>query len=742
MSDEFDKALKRYSRAFDAWKEQRERMAEELRFSNPADPQQWDQKAKQVREAGPAGARPCLTLDHTNQYIAQVVNDARQNSPAIHYLPATSGAREEVAKALEGIARHIEYRSRAQIAYDTALEHAARCSVGWFRLIPEVVDEKLNYQEVRIARIHDPLSVTPSPDWTEPDGTDMQYCFIEYTMSKEAFKERWPDADATNFRGADTGSYGWWGEDSVKVCEYFERIKTERNMLIVEADGVKASVTEDKHAAMVAAGGKPAIVGSYRATDYKVIWRHMSGVEFLEESEFPSCYMPIFPIIGNEVWVDGKRFLAGMTRKMMWAQRAYNYERSAWVEAVALQPKAPWDGPAEAFEGHEQQWGTANTVNHSYMAWNAFDQEGRPLPRPQRQQPPALPAAFAQGAQFAEQDLQASVGMFKASLGAPTQEHSGRAILAKQREGDTANFHFQDNQSRTIEQAGRVMLDMICRLYDEPREARILGLDNTSKAVKIDKNGEPYAIDGDITTINPTTGTYDVRVQTGPAYTTLRSEAAEGLTQMINGNPAIAAVVAPIWARMQDWPEADKLSKALLAMAPEPVRQAMADDATQGETVDGLKAKLQQAQQQMQQMNQMMAQAAEHITQLQSEQNQKELELLAKLAGVSVQEYDAETKRLTALGTALKPEDVAAIAQQAVQQALMREPLGDAEHAENVVLQQMGLPDADPMGQGMEQDPGELAEPMEQAEPQEPEMVAPPKAPEEMSDDELLGELQ
>ena len=683
QQDTLQRAKERFQDASDAFREQRERMVEDLKFSNPAMPEQWDQKAKQIRENGPDGARPCLTLDHTNQYVAQVVNDARQNKPAVHFLPSSGGAREEVADALNGIFRHIEYQSRAQIAYDTAIEHAARTGLGWIILRPEVVDEKLNYQEIRIQRSHDCLSVLGDPDWCEPDGADLQFGFVQTMMTDSAFKRKWPKAQSSSWSSEDRQT-GWYAGNSMRICEYFERIESKSNSLVIELpDQSRQTIGEDQYWAQTKAlGYQPMVIAQYMSTDYKVMWRTMNGQDILEETEFPSCYIPLVPVIGYELWVEGKRYLAGMVRRMMEAQRAYNYERSAWVEAVALQPKAPYIAAAESIEGHEGDWARANKANLSYLPFNAFDESGNPLPTPSRLAPPQMPAAFAQGAQFADNDIQASVGMYRANLGAPSNETSGRAINARQREGDTANFHYIDNLSRSIERVGRIGLDMITRLYDEPREARILGQDGTTKPVKINPKGDVYSVDGDQASINPSTGTYDVRVKSGPSYTTLRQEASDGLTQMMQGNPAVASVVAPIWARMQDWPEADKLSKALLAMAPPPVQAALGDDSQQ-EDPEKLKQQLQQLEQQAQQMHQMLDAASQKIEEMQADDKKMQLEYLAKAAQIENDQYARITDRIKAMSMGISVEQLQPMVMQLIHDALQN-PIEDPQQLEDM----------------------------------------------------------
>jgi hypothetical protein len=373
----------------------------------------------------------------------------------------------------------------------------------------------------------------------------------------------------------------------------------------------------------------------------RVVWRIINGVEILEEQDFPSRWTGLVPVIGSEVWIEGKRYLSGMVRSMMEAQRAYNYERSAWVEAVALQPKAPYIVAAEAIEGHEDKWANAN---RSAQAISAVERLRRRKPASQaravRVRLTCRPRS-RKARSSPTQDIQASVGMYRASLGAPTAEHSGIAIRQKQQEGDTANFHYMDNLARSIEMVGRIVVDMLPRLYDVPREARILGADGEAKPIRIDPEGQAHSQreDGE-QTINLGTGSYDVRVKAGPSYTTLRQEASEQIGELMKGDPALAAAVAPIWAQMQDWPQADKLSKALLAMAPPPVQQAL-QEGQGGDDPEAVKQQLMQCKQQLEHMQKMVEMAGEQLKQAQDEQEKNHNEILAKTAALKIDQYRA-----------------------------------------------------------------------------------------------------
>ena len=287
--DALQQAKERWADATDHMREQHARMLEDLRFSNPSEPRQWDDDALKLRRG-----RPCLTFDRTNQFILQVVNDARQNKPGIMCMPADSNADPLVAEKLNGIVRHIEYTSRAGIAYDTAVEHAARVGLGWLRVVPEVMRPETNEQEIRIKRVHDPLSAKLEPGSTEPDGSDAMWGFVDSTLTKRAFEAAYPGK-----KFASWDSEGWFGEDTVRICEYFKVEEKEQNRIIVDLAGQRGVLTEDQYWQVAnTTGVKPRVIDNTVVKLRNVKWYKLSGLEILEETDFPSQFLPLIPVIG------------------------------------------------------------------------------------------------------------------------------------------------------------------------------------------------------------------------------------------------------------------------------------------------------------------------------------------------------------------------------------------------------------------------------------------------------------
>lgn len=652
MADILDDAKEHWREASDYYQEERERMREDLRFSNPAKPEQWTAKARAERVNAKGGERPCLTLDYTNQFIAQVVNDARQNKPGINVSPADGPASHAAANALEGMIRQIEYESRATIAYDRGIDHAARCGRGWLRVGTKVINPKLNWQQITINSVLDPLSVMLDVDHQEPDGSDSTWGFVEKDMSLKAFKRH-----LKALGKKDDQLHTSWGdgvidkEKHIRLAEYFYIVtKSTKYLAMQMPNGAIQEVlaeNREQFQQQTAArlGFEPQVLHDYQLDENSVKWVELSGTEVLDQRDFPCRWIPLVPVLGHELMVDGKKWICGLTRQLMDAQRVKNYERSTWVEVLQMQPRVPWVIPFESVEGFEDEWAEANRSNKAFLPYNALDEEGNALPAPQRQGPPIPPVAFQQGSLQAMDDMQASVGMYRSNFGAPSNSVSGKAKLADQREGDTATFHYVDNLSRAVSHVGRICVDMIRRIKDTRRDERTLAVNGSTRTIRLDPQAAQSYQDGATPVLNPRLGEYNVRVKTGPAYSTVRQEAAESLNEVVGKNPQLMPILGPLWAEMQDWPQADKVAKLLLALAPKPVQDVYNEDMQLPPEAQGVVLQLQgQLEQAAQQIQEMGAAMQEMQQQLIEKQTKAQIDLRAAEAKEQKDALDAEIR--------------------------------------------------------------------------------------------------
>jgi hypothetical protein len=623
----FETAKDRFAQAQEAWSENHKLAKEDMRFRLG---EQWPDKVKKDREGG---YRPCLVVDKLSQYIRQVVNDGRQNRPAVKVRPVDSRGDIKVADAYQGLIRHICDKSNADEAFDTALDHAASSGFGYFRVLTQYEHEKTFDQELCVERIRNPLAVLLDPNAQKADGSDARFGFIVDEIPKDDFARQYPKAEHTDWQ-ADAQKYaeGWLTDSNVRVVEYFYIEDVSVPHLMLDDGTVVTQAEYELKVTNLAPGEVPPGIKARRSLPTKMVkWARLSGAEVLEENDGDGKglgkYIPIVPVYGNEYDVDGRVIYSGLIRNAKDAQRLYNFSRSAYAERVALAPKSPWVAAAGQVDAYEGDWERSNVDNVAVLKYDPQDVNGTPVPPPQRTAAADIPAAFAQDMQISEHDIQASMGMYAASVGQPSNEKSGKAIMARQREGDTATFHYQDNLNRAIRHLGRILVDLIPRYYDAPRTIRILGEDGTSTAARIDPTQQDAVVEmGSKVIYNLGVGTYDVSVSAGPSYTTKRQEMVDMLMQLTQAQPQLLSVAGDIMVRNMDMPGGDEIADRLKALLPQQLQEKegeedLSADAKQikaqaSQVIEHQSQELQAAGQKIQEDQQALADKDKQIAQL------------------------------------------------------------------------------------------------------------------------------
>jgi hypothetical protein len=538
-----------FARAREAMRQDREAAAEDLRFARLGE--QWPEAIRRARELE---GRPCLTLNRLPAFIRQVVNEARQNRPAITCHPVDSAADPATAEVLNGLIRNIEQSSDADVAYDTALDFAVTCGFGVLRIVARPSEGGSEDLDLAIERVADPFSVWGDPDSLAADSSDWDVAFVTRQMDRRAFAARWPDAEAVDFEDEDQAGAGGPRREAggqVRLVEFWRREAVERSLItLTDGQEMEAEVFEARRPFLEAAGLAPA--GPPRtAPGVRVVQRILSGAAVLETVDWPGRFIPLVPVYGEEIRVDGRRRLRGLVRDARDAQRMFNYWRTTSTELVALAPKAPFIGRKGAFDTDQAKWASANSQTHAFIEYDG------PEP-PQRQPFAGVPAGALQEALNAADDLKSIMGLHDASLGARSNETSGKAILARQREGDVSTFHYIDNLSRAIRHAGRVLIDLIPRVYSTQRMVRILGPDGAPALVQV--NG---AEGGGGRVFDLGVGRYDLTVRAGPSFASRREEAASQMIELIRAFPPAAPLIGDLLAKNLDWPGADEVARRL-----------------------------------------------------------------------------------------------------------------------------------------------------------------------------------
>jgi len=627
-------ALERFKLTSDAEDENRKSYAEDVKFSRLGD--QWPEVVKKARGRK---KRPCLTFNRMPTFIRQVVNDARMNKPEIKVIPCDSGADPDTARILQGLIRNIEVVSGAEASYDTALECAASGGWGYFRvnIVPSRND--VFSDEIVIERISSGLKVYGDHTSTSPDSSDWNYCFVVESYSEDEFEKKWPKAGKVSFE--DMGGEWIVNGDEILVAEYWTREASKETVYLMPDNSV---VNEDALENFAAMGLYP--INAKEIDSYRVKQYILNGQEIIEENDWPGDYIPIVPVYGEEIYVDGKRYLRSMIADSKDAQRAYNYWRTSAIEKVALDVKAPFIGPKGSFSS-DPNWATASTDNHAYLEYDGGI-------APQRVVTGGVPAGDLQMAAMANDDLKATIGLYDASLGNRSNETSGVAIQSRQRQGDISTFHFIDNLGRAIKHCGRILVDLIPHVFTGERIVRVLGEDGEPSNVQIN---QPFQLpDGTMKIYDITAGKYDVTVSIGPAYSTKRQEAALQMTEFVRAFPPMMQFGGDLLVKNLDWPGAEELSQRLRAANPllngasqQPApQQGQAQPDPMVQMQQQFQAQAQQMQNALMQANQKMAAQDQQIKMLMLQLRDKEQRNMIEQQKVQIQGQEAQVRMATA----------------------------------------------------------------------------------------------
>jgi hypothetical protein len=684
-------ARSRMKTAMAAFSETREDELDDLRFyaASPDNQWQWPADVLQTRGAVQGqtiNARPCLTINKLPQHVHQVTNEQRMNRPGIKVIPADDKADVDMADVFNGVIRHIEYISDADVAYDTACENQVSFGEGYIRLLTEYCDEDTFDQDIKIGRIRNSFSVYMDPLIQDPTGADAKWCFVTEDLPKAEYERLYPDAAPVStlmsLGVGDQSISQWINENTIRIAEYFY-IEYEKQTLNLYPGNQTAFTGTPEDKALRLMFGKP--IRTREADRKKVKWCKINGYEILEEREWAGAYIPVVRVVGNEFEVDGRMYVSGLVRNAKDAQRMYNYWVSQEAEMLALAPKAPFIGYGGQFEGYEQQWKTANTNNWPYLEVNpdVTDGQGAVLPLPQRAQPPMASSGLLQAKAGAAEDIKSATGQYNASLGMTSNERSGKAILARQREGDIGTYHYVDNLARAIRHIGRQLVDLIPKIYDTERIARIIGEDGEPDTVKMNPmQDEPVKriVDQEGNLIekiyNPSVGKYDVRVITGPGYATKRQEALESMAQLLQGNPQLWQVAGDLFVKNMDWPGAQDLAKRFKKTI-DPKVLADEDDpalAAANQQMEAMAAEMENMFQMLQNVNQSMEAREMQIKQFEAD----------------IKAYQAETQRISAVQAGMSEQQIQDIAMGVVAAAM--------ESNDNMVMmnQQREMPEMQP----------------------------------------------
>lgn len=571
MSDKeiLKEAKERIELAYNSDRVNREEMISDLRFAAGF---HWDEDEVRNR-----GDRPTLTIDKVNQHIKLATGDIRNNPPAIEILPVDNKSDTKVAGLYSELIRQIEYHSGSDFIYSYAGYMSAACGLGAWRLTTQYVDDSTFDQEIVLKHIPNPASVYFDPDAVLPDKSDAKFVLLTEMMSREKFKETYPGKQIESIEELDVreNRLQWYGNNKVRIAEYWYK-KPVKKYLVQLQDGTVREVDEPLNygsEAMQSAG-----ITAYREVNthdvYQVI---ISGAEVLREPrKWPGKYLPIFIVTGEEIPLEDHIYRSSVVRRAKGPQKMYNLMRSTAAETIALAPKQPYIATWKQIGEYQEMWQKANQSSTSVLLTD-IDPDF-PGGIPSRQRPADPPAAIWQEAAMASDDIKSVTGIYDAGLGAASNETSGKAIIARQKQGEISNSDYNKKTALVVALCGRALVDLIPKIYDSERVVRLMGENGehrfeTINEAGVDDNGNS-AILNDLSV-----GRFDVRVKTGPSYASRRVEAIDKMIGVLESNPNYWPVIGDLLFQNLDIPDAEKIAKRIKRTIP---RELLTEEELEG----------------------------------------------------------------------------------------------------------------------------------------------------------------
>lgn len=600
----------------------REEALEDKKF---AAGEQWDPQVLEHRQG-----LPCLTINNIPQFTAQLVGDWREARPGVKVVPAENGD-VDVASVRGDLIRAIELRSKASRVYDSAFESMIQCGDGAFQISVDYAGDDVFDQNIVIKPIDDALSVVWDRMSIDPTGADATRCFVDERMPKREFNRLWPKENPSelseqfeNVLMADD----WVDSDTVKITAYWRMIKRDRLVVMFEDGKIIAMDDDTDLEDMVEKHGNPV---RSRIAPIKYAQMHLvTGFCILSGPyEYKLNRLPVIRMSGRVINVGNRRIRHGLVRAMKDPARLRNFWRSVAAEQLGYAPKAQWIAPESAVDGREEDFRKAHLSRDPLLIYNDDAKEA-----PQRLAPPPIEAALLAEANTNTQDMKDVTGIHDASLGIKSNETSGRAIMARQREGDVASLTYYDNGNAAVLEGGDVINQLIGQIYDGTRMVRIIGEDEAVRLIRINDPMDPNSPDLAV-------GNYDVAITTGASYTTRRVEAAQAMMEAVQVWPQLIQVAGDIIAKAQDWPGAQELGDRLRKTIPPELLAGERDE--NGQPIQAEPQIPPEIQQMIMEGQQAIQEQGQKIQQLEADKT-------VEAAKLELERYNAETNRLKVLG--------------------------------------------------------------------------------------------
>lgn len=485
----------------------RTRMRTDIKFASGVD-DQWTEEDTQAR--GPSRAR--MQFPIFSAYISKIVGAYNANPFAIKL---EGEEQSDVVERLNEKIVEIEDESNAKNIYSSALRNALSCGYGFIYATTEK-DEK-GAPCVRIEAVPNPLSIFFDPNSTKVDGSDGEYFIHREDITRD------------------------------KARRLFGEEATESG----ENDGVFYNTNTDTSV--------PVLTFWYKEKKNSVAVVKVVGNKIIDEQTLPIRRLPIVLVAGEAVLKadSGAVEYTGIVHKAIDAQRLLNYAVSLSGERLALSPKANYLVVADSIKAHTKLWKQANKINPPALPYDQYDEAGRPLNPPTKQD-----TAINVG------DIGGLTSLYTGSvaqiIGIPiegiVENHSvqtAEEVITKAKASESILSCYYENLASSIKAIGAVLIELISYVYkyETPKE-----------------------------------GETRISVSAGPLLSTMRKEKLRSFYAMATALPEYRTILAPRMLECMDGVDEELVEQAKAISAMQLAKEQAALQQAQTAPAEGAEA--------------------------------------------------------------------------------------------------------------------------------------------------------
>jgi hypothetical protein len=501
--------------------------------------------------------KPAMTYNKLYDSVKKVIGEQRKNKPDLIVRSLTGKATEQQIDLRADLVRTISYQSQNDLVYQSAFKSALMTGFGAFQIDIDYESPKSFNQIIKFNMIPDATHTSFDPSAYKPHKGDGNFCARNHIFSKEEFAATYPYVrNPISYSDPRTLlDFQWETRDTIIVCDYYVKewyplmiyklsngetvTETEWEDMQPEIKRLKQLAAESQVVGDIILDQIPEITMERQTQDYKIMHYRMIQNQIIDFAEWPSKYLPIIFVDGDSSFIEGKQYTKSFIHEARDAQKLLNYARSETAAELKNRRREQWIGTPDNILGQEQMWRNPELQTGILLA-KADPKTGA--------MPNKMPAwEISQGlfatAMSATQDIKEILG-FSESDDLQGKDISGKARRERKLEGSMSAYVFFDNLNQAIEQAGRVVLDLLPAVMgSDERHVVISKKDGKSKSVVLNKKDR----DGEIQN-SMTGGEYDIEIDTGPSFAVQKDIALEMFADTLKVFPQAFPLVADLWA--------------------------------------------------------------------------------------------------------------------------------------------------------------------------------------------------